>query len=358
LGPWVVVILSVRPRRFAHRVVVNKPWLIDRVADTTSHREREDLDRAVVQLLVEFLDASSVVLYQLLSDGTHPRIIKRAAHEQGDMQLRTPVPHDITVLPKLAEFPSWRECVQRRSPVHTTVAGGSAIMVFPVEEDSQVIGLLEIKVAAALPERDVRLVECILRILRNQTALLDYGERDTLTGLFNRKTFESRFEKICGQFREVIVPPLEARSWLGLLDIDHFKSVNDTYGHIIGDEVLLLVSQIMQRTLRGGDQLFRFGGEEFVVVLEDTHASGAETAFDRIRAAIENSRFPRVGKVTASQGYTAIYRQEACTTCMERADAALYFVKRHGRNGVRCFEHLVASGEITVKDISGEVELF
>ncbi len=202
--------------------------------------------------------------------------------------------------------------------------------------------------------RDARLVHGILRILRNQTALLDYGERDTLTGLLNRKTFEARFEKICRDPQASAQP----HGWLGLLDIDRFKSINDTYGHIFGDEVLLLVSQIMQRTLRGGDQLFRFGGEEFVVVLEGTEPTGAQIAFERIRAAIECHRFPQVGQVTASLGYTKIQRQDVPATCVERADAALYFVKRNGRNGVRSFELLVESGALVAKDDSGDIELF
>jgi diguanylate cyclase (GGDEF)-like protein len=218
--------------------------------------------------------------------------------------------------------------------------------------------VLEIELRDAMSARETRLVEGVLRILRNLIALLDYGERDTLTGLLNRKTFEARFAKTCSELPEVVASAAQPASWLGLLDIDRFKSINDTYGHVIGDEVLLLVSQIMQRTLRGGDQLFRFGGEEFVVVLEDTHAAGADIAFERIRAAIESHRFPQVGKVTASLGYTTIRRREVPASCLERADAALYFVKHNGRNGVRCCERLVESGAITLKDNAGDVELF
>jgi diguanylate cyclase (GGDEF)-like protein len=337
---------------------MNVPLLLDHVAETTSHRERDALDRAIVQMLVEFLNATSVALYRLLQDDPHARMAQRAGYDRGSLQLRPPLPHELVDLPKLSDRQEWQECIERRSPVHSALTGGGSIAYFPVEEGSRVIGLLQIELTDAMSARDARLVEGILRILRNQTALLDYGERDTLTGLLNRKTFESRFERICGGLEDAISSPTQPRSWLGVLDIDLFKSINDTYGHIMGDEVLLLVSQIMQHTLRGGDQLFRFGGEEFVVVLENTNAAGAGIAFERIRAAIENHRFPQAGKLTASLGYTAIRRREPPTTCVERADAALYFIKRHGRNGVRCFEHLVESGDITVKDNSGEVELF
>jgi diguanylate cyclase (GGDEF)-like protein len=341
----------IRPR-------VNEPFLIDRVADTTAHRERGALDRAIVQMLVEFLDARRVVLYQLLQDGSHHRMVRRAGYDRGRLQRPPRLPHDLVDLPKLSDRQEWRACVERRCPVHCAPAGGSSTICFPVEEGSNVTGLLEIELTDSMSARETRLVAGILRILRNQTALLDYGERDTLTGLLNRKTFESRFEKISGELQEAVSLPAQPCSWLGLLDIDRFKSINDTYGHIFGDEVLLLVSQVMQRTVRGGDQLFRFGGEEFVVVLEDTNAAGAGIAFERIRAAIESHRFPQVAKITASLGYTTIQRRDAPTTCVGRADEALYFTKRNGRNGVRCFETLVESGDIVVKDNSGAVELF
>lgn len=337
---------------------VHHPFVIDRIADTTSHRERGALDGAIVQMLVEFLDARSIVLYQLLQDGSVMRMMRRAGYERGRLQTPPRVPHDLANLPTLSDHPEWRACVDKRRPAQGVRTGGGSIICFPIEEGANVTGMLEIELRDAISARDTRLVEGVLRILRNLIALIDYGERDALTGLLNRKSFEARFAKTCGDLPEAIASAAQPASWLGLVDIDRFKSINDSYGHVIGDEVLLLVSQIMQRTLRGGDQLFRFGGEEFVVVLEDTHAAGADIAFERIRAAVESYRFPQVGKVTASLGYTAIRRREVPASCLERADAALYFVKHNGRNGVGCCERLVASGAIKLKDNAGDVELF
>jgi diguanylate cyclase (GGDEF)-like protein len=145
---------------------------------------------------------------------------------------------------------------------------------------------------------------------------------------------------------------------LGLIDIDKFKSINDTYGHLFGDEVLLLVAQIMQRSFRGADQIFRFGGEEFVVVLDHATTSGVDIAFDRLRATIEQFAFPQVGRVTISLGYSEISPNDDPTTCVERADAALYYAKHHGRNNIRNYEALVAAGELTVKSGGEEAELF
>jgi Diguanylate cyclase, GGDEF domain len=117
--------------------------------------------------------------------------------------------------------------------VHCPPAGGSSTICFPVTEGSSVTGLLEIELTDSMSAREARLVEGILRILRNQTVLIDYGERDTLTGLLNRKTFESRFGKICGELQDAASLPSQPRSWFGLLDIDRCKSINDTYGHVM-----------------------------------------------------------------------------------------------------------------------------
>jgi diguanylate cyclase (GGDEF)-like protein len=142
------------------------------------------------------------------------------------------------------------------------------------------------------------------------------------------------------------------------VDIDHFKSINDSHGHLFGDEVLLLASQIMARTLRSSDQLFRFGGEEFVIVLESLAPGGARRAFDRVREAVATHLFPQIGRVTISLGYTQIRPHDVSATCIERADAALYYAKRAGRNDARDYEELVAAGDLARRGAGGDVELF
>ena len=120
-----------------------------------------------------------------------------------------------------------------------------------------------------------------------------------------------------------------------------------------------MISQIMTRALRLEDQLFRFGGEEFVIVLEDVTDVGAHIAYERVRSSIEAYTFPQIGRVTVSLGYTRIQPQDVPETCIERADAALYYAKRNGRNNTREYEGLVASKHLVAPQASpGEVELF
>jgi diguanylate cyclase (GGDEF)-like protein len=343
--------------------------LIDSVANTTSHRDPDDLDRAIVGLLLQYLDADQVTLYRLVEDGDTKRLrcavaldrSATSAPDSGHPSIPPPnaspghPPSALDDAPAWDEIPAWRECIAEQRPVLYQSPDGKACKAFPIANDRAVIGMLEIQSAAGLEARDSVLVEGILRIVKNHLALLEYGESDTLTGLLNRKTFDSRFSKL----RAVSgVRSAEEPSWLGIVDIDKFKSINDNYGHLFGDEVLLLVSRLLKQAFRGADQLFRFGGEEFIIVLDRATTPGAQIAFNRARSTVEEFRFPQVGKVTISLGYTRIDPQDAAGTCIERADTALYYAKNHGRNNVQSFEVLVASGELKAKSSVTDVELF
>jgi diguanylate cyclase (GGDEF)-like protein len=122
--------------------------------------------------------------------------------------------------------------------------------------------------------------------------------------------------------------------------------------------VLLLLSQLMQQCFRGADQLFRFGGEEFVIVLDDATDVGAQIAYERMRMAAATFEFPQVGRVTVSIGYSRIREDDGPASSIERADSALYYAKHNGRNRVCHFEALVASGALQAKSADGEAELF
>lgn len=333
--------------------------LINSVAATTSIRDRDSLDEAVAQLLFQFVGAHSVALFRLVEDAQVKRVLLRAAVARPSSQLTKPDAVEIAGAPTLASMPLWQECLDRNATVQYPGPAGRTMTLFPITRERDSDGILVIDADEALPARDVELVRGILRILGNHLSLLDYGELDTLTGLLNRKTFESHFEKR----RELITPragsaaPMES-SWLALLDIDRFKSINDGHGHLVGDEILLLVSQIMKRSFRGADQLFRFGGEEFLVVLDQASDAGAQVAIERLRSSVEEHAFPQVGRVTMSAGYTRILPGDCSTTCVERADAALYYAKAHGRNNVQNYETLVTSGELATQVKSGAVDLF
>lgn len=337
---------------------MNDPALIHQVAETTSQRDRDALDQSIVQLLFQFLDARKIALYRVVQDGVQQRVSRRLVLERGRGAPQLTSCDDPDTLPMLCDTPVWAQCIARDEVLQFTLPDGLQRALFPVVSTREVAGLLEIDTRQALAPRDAHLVRGILRIFRNQLSLLDYGERDELTGLLNRKTFESHFGKMGAKRRAYRGGGEAQRRWLGLLDIDRFKSINDTYGHLFGDEVLLLVSRIMVNSLGGKEGLFRFGGEEFVIVVKEETDAAARETFDSIRAAIGAYAFPQVGHVTVSLGYTEVLAQDVPTTCMERADAALYYAKRNGRNNTREYEALIASGELVDKRNDNDAEFF
>jgi len=137
------------------------------------------------------------------------------------------------------------------------------------------------------------------------------------------------------------------------------KPLLDSHGHLMGDEVLVTLSQLMRQSFRFDDQLFRFGGEEFIIVLQPATAENAFKALERFRAAVATHDFARVGKITVSVGYSHLRAYDTPSDAIDRADEALYFAKRHGRNQVDGYERLVAAGSLMPKTIrTGEVELF
>jgi diguanylate cyclase (GGDEF)-like protein len=206
-----------------------------------------------------------------------------------------------------------------------------------------------------------------LRVFRNFQGLLDYSERDTLTGLLNRKTFDEAFLRLTrvDPVAAPVAAPAEggrrapsATTWLVVVDIDHFKRVNDNHGHLIGDEVLLLVARLMRSSLRYSDQLYRFGGEEFVVMLRCGTANDARTALERLRGNIEAYHFPQVGRITVSLGYTEVRPADTPAAAFGRADKAVYHVKANGRNQVAYHADLVHSGRLLDDSVSGDIDLF
>jgi diguanylate cyclase (GGDEF)-like protein/PAS domain S-box-containing protein len=166
----------------------------------------------------------------------------------------------------------------------------------------------------------------------NTQELIDAALTDPLTGLHNRRGLEGSAEAL--HFRPGGAPINQV--WI-MADIDHFKRVNDTYGHEAGDDVLKAVADALRTTARVADIVARFGGEEFVLVLPDTSAEMAARIAERLRLAIEALSTDvdgQVVRVTASFGVAQRAAQESQLEVLERADAALFSSKNHGRNRV------------------------
>jgi diguanylate cyclase (GGDEF)-like protein/PAS domain S-box-containing protein len=161
-----------------------------------------------------------------------------------------------------------------------------------------------------------------------EAELRNLAVTDTLTGVWNRR-----------HGTELLAADLSARRpgqalSLLMLDIDHFKTINDTFGHQAGDHVLIEIASRLRRSLRGSDMVARWGGEEFVVLLRDCALPDALRLAEDIRAAIAELPFGAMGSLTVSVGVAEARAGEDLTTWLERADQALYRAKRSGRNEV------------------------
>ncbi len=168
------------------------------------------------------------------------------------------------------------------------------------------------------------------RILEERTETLEkLASTDALTGLFNRHMFSELFKRELAQSRRYKTPLS-----LVLLDVDHFKKVNDTHGHLVGDGVLKQIAALMRESVRIADITARWGGEEFAVMLPHTTVEGAHITAEKIRSAIEAAHFESVGAVTASFGIAQLEENESQEPFFDRADKALYRAKVAGRNRV------------------------
>jgi diguanylate cyclase (GGDEF)-like protein len=156
---------------------------------------------------------------------------------------------------------------------------------------------------------------------------------DTLTGCYNRMMFndllKSESKKAARHNKKFT---------LVILDIDNFKSVNDTYGHLIGDEVLKEMADIVRETIRESDVFARWGGEEFSVLLPETGLNGGAILAEKIRENIKSHRFSKAGNLTCSFGVAQFKPEEPRDTLISNADWALYHAKNHGKNQVAVFD--------------------
>ena len=155
---------------------------------------------------------------------------------------------------------------------------------------------------------------------------------DHLTGLYNRPKIEKTMRKEVSRHNRSRMPLS-----IIMMDIDHFKSINDTYGHAIGDEVLIEIATILKAYTRKTDTVGRWGGEEFVIICPDTDSTGAIRLAEKIRKAIEEQTIKAHGKTSASFGVTQFTDKDDPSSLLVRADKALYDAKKRGRNKIVCF---------------------
>lgn len=207
---------------------------------------------------------------------------------------------------------------------------------------------------------DTSVLNGFLRLYNNFLEVIEESERDRLTQLRNRRAFDARLDCLTSS---LVIERRYAKGhdpyWLALIDIDHFKVINDTYGHLYGDEVLVLMARLMREYFAGGQDAYRYGGEEFAVVLSLPTIEAVREMLEGFRAAVEATHFPGVDRVTLSIGFSLVETGKAPPVIIERADRALYEAKGRGRNCVVDFESLVGRDEASGQHPKwGDIEFF
>ncbi len=162
-----------------------------------------------------------------------------------------------------------------------------------------------------------------------QEELQNMAVTDALTGVFNR----NKFNQVLGD--EILRAKRYEHSFgLALIDIDHFKSINDNYGHDVGDKILQQIAQTLKANIRENDTLVRWGGEEFAVIALEINPSKFKALCEKLRASIEAISFDQTGPITTSIGAAHYHTDETPNSLLKRADTALYKAKNQGRNCV------------------------
>jgi diguanylate cyclase (GGDEF)-like protein len=347
------------------------PELVDNLADLTALRDRDALDVALVTAINDVLQPCTATICRVVGELANARWRICAKLQTG----QTVATSDSTwskldLLPLLSAYPLRQQAIA--SGQIQKSASGSSLTVFPLGSTPGTTGVLEIHTDVPLSPANRNLVSGVLRLYLNFSNLLDYGERDSLTELLNRKTFDGAFlkatleqqdsdkiqqERPAEDKRRDVTSP--GTYWLAMLDIDHFKRVNDNYGHLIGDEVLLLLARLMRAHFRFHDQLYRFGGEEFVVLMRCNGEAEAAGVLERLRITTEKHPFPQVGTITISIGFSEIKIGDTPSGAFERADKAVYYAKEHGRNQVCSYAALISRGDLADQVANvGDIELF
>ena len=284
------------------------------------------------------------------------------------MATADPLWADLDSLPPLAAYPGAHAVPATQETVVAAAGDAGHHAAFRCVTDREVVGVLEVETDAPLDAEAQRMVGSILRIYRNfqgaaRLQRARHADRpaqpqDLRRELPARPAQQVPAGQAPGRGAARGRAASQRRYWLGVIDIDHFKRVNDNYGHLIGDEVLLLLSRLMRSSFRFHDRLYRFGGEEFVVLMRCASDGDAALALERLREH-EAYPFPQVGRITVSIGFTERARRRHARAPPSSAPTRRSTSPRPTA-ATRWPSHaeLVKRGELTELHKVGDVELF
>ena len=328
--------------------------VLQSVIEITRHRDLDSLELAFVATLKQMLPLSRIGLYHV--SASRPNHLEEIVNLEGIDEDRVRHRSDSRLVPASDEVTA---AIRSMSTLAITCNDGSLKLVIPIACGEKAEGAVILRGDATLRDQS-DLIDGLARIYSNYMTILHEAKHDRLTGLFNRRTFDDGLARMLSSMynNTPAAQTGDASAWLAVLDVDNFKKINDTYGHVYGDEILLLIAQEMRNFFASDDLLFRVGGEEFVVILKPRGAEEAHKVLDAYRQRLADRVYPQGLRVTVSLGYSRLRKSDFPRHVYELADKALYHAKESGRNRCCSYESLLADGHFTEEDSSGSIELF
>lgn len=320
------------------------------MVEMIKQREQLALETSFARTVSRLTDAKTLMLYRLKKanhETSAVPILRFVASELVTLQPSQIKPFSLSSNPAIAE----RLSKTNVADMFKSAAEHNHELILPLRgANTEISVFCRIENASDDPNTH-RVLTQLLEFYQHFLSLLDDNERDNLTGLLNRKSLPAQLAKIqrtLNNRHRRNADTMAGNYYLAITDIDHFKHINDTYGHIYGDEALLQFANLMRESFREYDQLFRYGGEEFIILLHNAGAKQAQAALDRFRNKVSCHPFTHTGQIQTSVGFTVIQGHDLPEEAIGRADLALYYAKEHGRNQVRSHEELLSQGLLTV----------
>lgn len=337
--------------------------LLNSVIKITKNRDVDSLEYSLISTIQEFIGCKEVSVYKDIEVQGQLTIeqslcLKITGEKQFEWQQRQIVTHPEDEL---------LSCLRSACIITVQSTDGIERRWLPITRQEKTVAAISV-VSNSLDSPSQVMLNAFCRIFENYLVILHENERDKLTGLLNRQTFEKKIKQLIE--KQVLkvhslsrgegkrLQKYASTSWLAILDIDHFKNINDKYGHICGDEVLLILAQKMRHFFRSTDLIFRFGGEEFVIVFEPTEANSISNKMAEFLQLVRNTSFPFIGNMTVSAGLARISPYDFPITVIENADKALYYAKNNGRDKFCIYEDLIAEQLIKVQENDSDIDLF
>ncbi|GAA5316414.1 MAG: GGDEF domain-containing protein [Candidatus Pelagadaptatus aseana] len=336
----------------------NAPRLLDKIVGLTSLRDVELLEFSLLKTIHGHLYPSKLSLVKL---NRRSIPIMQTDFVSGHCEVRY---NNIQLQQEVSQ--AIENLENSNSQSYNSQSDFGHINIYLLQQTNRSRTYLVVISEQAISKLDAYLVSGFVQVHKNFCELLLESQTDELTGLANRKTFEENISKIHEMvFHRDNSYPQDQRGetgnlhWLVMIDVDHFKRVNDNFGHLYGDEVLILIAQLLKESFRDDDYVFRFGGEEFVAIVRTPDRESCEQMLERLRTTVANKDFPGVGKITISIGATEMKPRTFHITLLDYADQALYHSKGNGRNRITFFEDMVRDGQAKFEDVQpGEIDLF